>query len=1038
MLRKLGIEPGEGRIFFWSAAALFLLGWTDVSFKNVAETFFTKRVGVDYYPWAFLASSLLLVGTTWGIGRLASRMDLLRLLPRTFFALAVLLLPIWLLVRAEVPGIYAVQLILQKQLTSISLIVFWVAMGELLHARQAKRLFAPMMAGLTVGTILGSLASGPLGAWLGIDVLLPLSAVTMVAAGVVTLPLRNLRPRFDHHRGRPAEARRAASDAVAAVSLRDVWQRSRLFRLLAISTLAGGLLGPMLYFQFQFVADVATRGAGGEQKLLQFYSVFRTWVGTGVLLAQVFLVGAIYRRFGVPLSSGLLPVTYLFGFFGLSIQPGVTAGVVAKAGTEVEDKAVYDPGLRVLYNLFPANLRKKATALLEGPVKRAGGAVGNTLTIIATQVGSALWVGYTALPIAALWVVASYGLWRRYPKLLLEASAESGIEDKQLLDAATVRALVPEMCQEDSARARVAVAIVSEAEPALAVDALAEAAETAVPEVRTLVIAALDGILEHAVSEPFESPQAAQRIEGLLRDRGDLADADRADLVQAYGRLLGGEKAIPLLERVRTDGSAAVQLAAHAALARRGVEPEDLDGALARAIDSDDALARRTAYEEVRVLLLRDRDDPRWPARLVLLSDAFRAGSERTVVAETLAEVAARHGEAAAAVSDVLLAEREDPDPRVRAALLRFAGHAGLSDQTSWLVEHLGSEESDWVVAASEGLRALGPLTSNVLLRELAYGKRRKREAILGVIRELSLDPEALRPLYDAEIAAVDQDLRRLVAFGERVAFALLRRRLGERVSEELRTAILFLAAIRRTDRIVELGERLEQLAGQRHERAIVLEAFESQLGAEDRRRLVPYLEDPDVESAAASLTRTRPALELNQAMQELLEDPEELTRTIARGSVVAAGYELEDDDSVDSVEKIQHLATVPLFKGLTVRQLMDLASVVKEHDVPAGTVVVRQGEVDDCLYLVIQGGVRVTRGEIPLDEMGPGSFFGEIALFEGVPRTATVATITKARLLGLERVDLIRLIEDMPGISISLLEKLAKRIRELTDQLIN
>ncbi|MBT40233.1 MAG: hypothetical protein CL938_16990 [Deltaproteobacteria bacterium] len=1038
MLRKLGIEPGEGRIFFWSAAALFLLGWTDVSFKNVSETFFSKRVGVDYYPWAFLASSVLLVATTSAFGRMASRADRLRLLPRTFFVLGLLLIPLWLLVQIEATGIYAALLIVQKQLSSIALIMFWVAMGDLLHGRQAKRLFAPMMAGLTVGTILGSLASGPLGAWLGIDVLLPLSTLTMVSAGLVTLPLRNLRPRFGHRLETPAEARRAAAEAEATVSLRGVWQRSRLFRLLAISSLAGGLLGPMLYFQFQFVADLATRGEGGEQRLLQFYSVFRTWVGSGVLVAQIFLVGFIYRRFGVPLSAGLLPLIYLFGFFGLSVQPGVTAGVLAKAGTEVEDKAVYDPGLRVLYNLFPQNLRTRATALLEGPVKRAGGAIGNTLTIIATQAGSALWVGYTALPIAALWLVASFSLWRRYPKLLLEASAESGIEDRELLDAATVRALVPEMCQEDPARARVAVEIVSEADPPVAVGALAEAAEAATPGVRSLVISALDGILETRVSDPFESSGAAQRIEGLLRDAADLADADRADLVQAYGRLLGGEKAVPLLERMRADGSAAVQLAAQAALAQRGGDPDDLDRTLSRAIRGDDALARHTAHEEMRVLLLRDREDPRWPARLALLSEVFRTGSERTVVAETLAEVAAQHREATAAVSEVLLAEREDPDPRVRTALLRFSGHAGLDEQAGWLVDHLGAEDPEWVAAAREGLLALGPVTSNVLLRELAYGKRSKREAILEVIRELELDPAALCPLYEAEIAAVDRDLQRLVAFGERPAFALLRRRLGERVREELRTAILFLAAIRQKDRIAELGDRIDRLAGQWHERAIALEALESLLPIEDRQRLVPYLEDPDVESAAIRLTRAGPSMSLDRAMEELIEDPEELTRTIARGTVLATGYELEDDGSMDSVEKIQHLATVPIFKGLTVRQLMDLASVVKEHDLPSETVVVRQGEVDDCLYLLIQGGVRVTRGETPLDELGPGSFFGEIALFEGVPRTATVSTITKSRLLGLERVDLIRLIEDMPGISISLLEKLARRVRELTDQLTN
>ena len=225
-------------------------------------------------------------------------------------------------------------------------------------------------------------------------------------------------------------------------------------------------------------------------------------------------------------------------------------------------------------------------------------------------------------------------------------------------------------------------------------------------------------------------------------------------------------------------------------------------------------------------------------------------------------------------------------------------------------------------------------------------------------------------------------------------------------------------------------------LEGGRRHASDLLGALESLLGADERRHLVPYLEEPDVEVAALSLTRTGAVPDLDRALRELLEDPEELTRTIARGTALAAGFDLEDDGSVDAVEKMKHLATVPIFKGLTARQLMDLSSVVKQHDLPADTVVVRQGEVDDCLYLLIQGGVRVMRGETQLDEMGPGSFFGEIALFEGVPRTATVATTTKARLLGLERVDLIQLIEDMLGISISLLETLSRRVRELTDQL--
>ena len=50
-----------------------------------------------------------------------------------------------------------------------------------------------------------------------------------------------------------------------------------------------------------------------------------------------------------------------------------------------------------------------------------------------------------------------------------------------------------------------------------------------------------------------------------------------------------------------------------------------------------------------------------------------------------------------------MLAERESPDVGLRAALLRICGHAGLDEQTGWLVEHLGSEREEWVAAAREG-----------------------------------------------------------------------------------------------------------------------------------------------------------------------------------------------------------------------------------------------------------------------------------------------------------------------------------------------
>ena len=171
----------------WGAAALALAGWADVSVKNVSETFFLKRVGVDYLPLAYLINSVLLVGTTYIAGLVASRSDRPRLLPRVFFGLGLALIPLWFLVQADVISAFVLLVLASKQFQSIALLAHWQAMGDLLHGRQAKRLFPAMAAGYTLGTIVGSFASDPIARWVGIDGLLPVAAIGFGLSGLLTL-----------------------------------------------------------------------------------------------------------------------------------------------------------------------------------------------------------------------------------------------------------------------------------------------------------------------------------------------------------------------------------------------------------------------------------------------------------------------------------------------------------------------------------------------------------------------------------------------------------------------------------------------------------------------------------------------------------------------------------------------------------------------------------------------------------------------------------------------------------------------------------
>jgi AAA family ATP:ADP antiporter len=1067
MWRKLGIEPGEGRVFAWGAAALFLLGWADVSVKNVAETLFIKRVGVERLPLVFLVNSILLVGTTYLLGRVASWADRLRLLTRVFVALAIALVPLWFLVLEDMKSAFVLLVIASKQLQSIGLMMFWIALADLLHGRQSKRLFAPLMAGMTLGTILGSFASEPISRIVGIEGLLPLSTGALVFGACMTWPLRHLRarslerpaagsaPRLDDE---PADS---ARESVA--TLQNLWSDSRLFRLLFVTAVCAGLLGPMLYFQFSYVANLATQGAGGEQKLMEFYAQFRGWIGVGVLGVQLGVTTNLYRRIGIPLAAAISPLIYLLGFLGLSVRLSLPAGVGAMAGTKLQDNAVYDPAVRILYNLLPENIRARAMGLLEGPVKRAGGALGNVVTIAAVGLGTAAWVGGTALPIAAVWLAVSVVLWRAYPALLMQVSSRPAnfgddFDFSELLDSNTLRALSGHLLDPDPARCRVAVDLVSEAKPEMAAEILAEAARAAGDTTRPLLIAAMDRVLEGAVASDVVNEAAAAHLEALLDDRNALGDSDHADVVQAYGRLTAGTAASSpetapgslVLARALGDRSPAVRLAAVAALHRRGTPPQgvpDLHAALRDGLADEDRVLRRTAREEYRALLIRGESSGACDAWIAELARLLEREPDRADAAEALADIAAEHGERSASVRDLVFPWRDDRDPRVRAAVLRFIGHAGLEDHSGWLVSHVVFDEGEGSepvrTAAREGLRALGARAADALLVELSFGKRSTREAILPLVRAIDVKTATLRDLYERELDAIRRKLVDLHAAVIEGLSPILLQRLGERLDESVHTALQLLGAVHDDDRIAGLAVPLcRARGGRRH--AILLEALEALLSPAEKDQLMPLLEDRPVADRGdvAAKALAIPVPSGAQVARQLLESPDELTRSIAEATLaavpgLAAAANVQDDDGVLSpVERAMLLRSVPLFEGMTTRQLMNVADVVEQEVYGPDSFIARKDDYSDCMYIIVEGTVAITTGETELNTLGPNDFFGEIAVFEGATRSANVVTREgNVSLLRLGRDDLLSLMEELPGIAIHICKTLAGRVRILTER---
>jgi CRP/FNR family transcriptional regulator, cyclic AMP receptor protein len=125
-------------------------------------------------------------------------------------------------------------------------------------------------------------------------------------------------------------------------------------------------------------------------------------------------------------------------------------------------------------------------------------------------------------------------------------------------------------------------------------------------------------------------------------------------------------------------------------------------------------------------------------------------------------------------------------------------------------------------------------------------------------------------------------------------------------------------------------------------------------------------------------------------------------------------------------------LRSVPLFAGLSGRQLRRLAAHAEEVRYGAGRVVIRQGSRGDTFFVVAEGRARVMRGTRTLGHLEAGSFFGEMSLLDGKPRSASVITETPLVTIRLSRARFNKMLVSEPVLTRAILAELAARIRGL------
>ncbi len=869
------------------------------------------------------------------------------------------------------------------------LFVFGLMLGSRFAPREARRTAARVGA----GGILGGLAGGAV---------LSLGATFVgsrwlycVAAALVVLPLfwitrvgkRPLSTRPDNYHRK-----------TEVPSLRPYG------RWVAISTFIMVATTTFIDYQFRFTA----KQWYAADQLTAFFGFVVLTAGLVTILFQLTLLDRLLDRLGLFATATVMPAALVVtaGAFGLA--PSLATLVLLKLVDSGANMSVQQATGGLLLAPLGARARSVWQSRIDGLAKRGGQALtGLFLAFFPWEPTRLLPL---TLALCSLWLLALAVTRTRYVRFLTDLLREPVGEEPLLraYDGDTVRLLEAELQGASLARTAVILELLAEAGHR-ASDAVLQYAGDGTAPAADLVIDYLAKLGDQdAVSRYVRDSDHHIAARALLA----LAGLDLA-LSQRYARrvVLASANAEPL------------RALAAALLCAQDEQAQEQAQELARSIRSESRLALATglgalpagapvAVARLLNLLAADLDPEVACAALAVLPRqpssegtevAIAALARRATRSEAMRALAGIGAPARARLADEL--SREASNSQVATAVIWVLGRLTSPGSLPPLVEALSGKHAEVRLAAAMALSSLHRRHPEMVLPQPALAARYLPE--LGFYAAMR---EAGRAALSGSKASLV--LRRLFKQRAQASLECVFRLLALRYDEEaLRSALSAIAS------------------GERRRRQIALELLDALLEAPVRQALAQIESDAAQRRTPNAGSALRRVIELGDPFMATLATMvlSELGESPAGAGVV--------EMSMRVVEDILELQSVSIFSEASAEDLAELASLLTTRVLPRGSVIYREGEMADSVYVLRRGAVALSRQGQQVEQVGPGDTFGIVAVLDRNPRELTATAKNECELRVLAAEDLLQLLADRPLFMHSIFRALTFAIRSQLDR---
>jgi AAA family ATP:ADP antiporter len=412
------VEPGEVRAVCWSFLYFFCLLGGYYILRPVRDEMGILG-GVRNLQWLFTGTFFAMLAAVPVFAWLAARFPRRTFVPMVYWFFIANILIFYVLFELEVVGLALARtfFIWTSVFNLFVVSVFWSFMADIYSSTQARRLFAFIAAGGSVGAIAGPGAAGLLAPALGPVNLLPVSAAVLAVALIAIHQLRH----WDTHEGHvgelPDPARAGAGGTEGPVGggvltgVQRVFMSPYLLGICAFIVLYT-TLATFLYFQQAHIVKDAF--ADSAQRTAVF-----AWIDFAVnaltIFGQVLLTHRLVGRFGIGVTLAVVPVIAIAGFAALAAAPVLVVLLAFQVLRRAGNYAVTRPTREMLFTILGREEKYKSKNFIDTVVYRGGDAVAGWIFAGLMALGLGLGaIAAVAVPISLLWLLLAIWLGRRY------------------------------------------------------------------------------------------------------------------------------------------------------------------------------------------------------------------------------------------------------------------------------------------------------------------------------------------------------------------------------------------------------------------------------------------------------------------------------------------------------------------------------------------------------------------------------------------------------------------------------------------------